>query len=61
MTQNNLASAYSDRIRGERVDNLELAIAACLRVILQDFARILLQRLNPINLGMDSILYWSLR
>jgi CHAT domain-containing protein len=27
-TQNNLATAYSDRIRGERADNLELAIAA---------------------------------
>ncbi|WP_159784189.1 CHAT domain-containing tetratricopeptide repeat protein [Sodalinema gerasimenkoae] len=28
MTQNNLANAYSDRIRGERADNLEQAITA---------------------------------
>ncbi len=28
MTQNNLGNTYSDRIRGERADNLELAIAA---------------------------------
>ncbi len=27
-TQNNLGTAYSDRIRGERADNLEMAIAA---------------------------------
>ncbi len=27
-TQNNLGTAYSDRIRGERVENLELAIVA---------------------------------
>jgi hypothetical protein len=26
-TQNNLANAYTDRIRGERADNLERAIA----------------------------------
>jgi tetratricopeptide (TPR) repeat protein len=29
MTQNNLAVAYCDRIRGEKADNLERAIAAC--------------------------------
>ncbi len=29
MTQNNLANAYRDRIRGERADNLEKAIEAC--------------------------------
>ena len=28
MTQNNLGNAYSDRIRGERAENLEAAIAA---------------------------------
>ncbi len=28
MTQNNLGNAYQDRIRGERADNLDLAIAA---------------------------------
>jgi hypothetical protein len=28
MTQNNLGHAYSNRIRGERADNLEQAIAA---------------------------------
>ena len=27
LTQNNLAAAYSDRIRGAKVDNLEIAIA----------------------------------
>ena len=26
MTQNNLANAYSDRIRGDRADNIEQAI-----------------------------------
>ncbi|WP_353845999.1 tetratricopeptide repeat protein [Microcystis sp. M169S2] len=29
MIQNNLASAYLDRIRGQKADNLEIAIAAC--------------------------------
>ena len=28
MTQNNLGNAYCDRIRGERAENLEQAIAA---------------------------------
>ena len=28
-TQNNLALAYNHRIRGEKADNLEKAIAAC--------------------------------
>ena len=28
-TQNNLAKAYSDRIRGEKAQNIELAIASC--------------------------------
>jgi hypothetical protein len=27
-TQNNLAIAYSDRIRGEKAENIELAIAS---------------------------------
>jgi tetratricopeptide (TPR) repeat protein len=33
MTQNNLGIAYSDRIRGERADNLEQAIAAYERAL----------------------------
>ncbi|MFN6518187.1 MAG: CHAT domain-containing protein [Nostoc sp. CreGUA01] len=33
MTQNNLARAYSARIKGERADNLELAIAASERAL----------------------------
>ncbi|MCL6750718.1 tetratricopeptide repeat protein, partial [Nostoc sp. CCCryo 231-06] len=28
MTQNNLAAAYSDRIKGDKADNIEQAIAA---------------------------------
>ncbi|WP_348539976.1 MULTISPECIES: CHAT domain-containing tetratricopeptide repeat protein [Spirulina sp. CCY15215] len=38
MTQNNLGSAYSDRIRGERGENLELAIA-CYQAALQVYTR----------------------
>jgi tetratricopeptide (TPR) repeat protein len=33
MTQNNLAAAYSNQIRGEQADNLEQAIAACERAL----------------------------
>ena len=29
MTQNNLANAYRERIKGDRADNIENAIAAC--------------------------------
>jgi hypothetical protein len=29
MAQNNLANAYLDRIRGERAENIEEAIACC--------------------------------
>ena len=32
-TQNNLAAAYSNRIRGERAENLELAIARCRKAL----------------------------
>jgi hypothetical protein len=28
MTQNNLANAYSNRIRGEKAENIEMAIAS---------------------------------
>jgi hypothetical protein len=28
MTQNNLGNAYSDRIRGEKAENIEMAIAS---------------------------------
>ncbi len=38
MTQNNLGTAYSDRIRGEKAENLEAAIA-CYREALKEYTR----------------------
>ncbi len=48
MTQNNLANAYSNRIKGERAENLEQAIA-CYKAALEVYTR----NAYPERLGKD--------